>query len=135
MDANRVVRLGVAGGVATVTLDAPATRNALSSAMLEQLAAALRLVREDDTVRVVVLTGGGTVFCAGADLKESRARAAGLSAGQPVTRPATSSLHRPYALQAGTERQGGFAFHADVCCVSARRPSAQAHARQRVLRA
>jgi methylglutaconyl-CoA hydratase len=88
VDANRVVRLEVAGGVATVTLDAPATRNALSSAMVEQLAAALRLVRADESVRVVVLTGGGPVFCAGADLKESRERANG-SAGQALPQPVT----------------------------------------------
>jgi methylglutaconyl-CoA hydratase len=65
-----LVRLDVTGSVATITLDSPANRNALSTALLAQLQARLGEAIEDDTVRVVVLTGAGTVFSAGADLKE-----------------------------------------------------------------
>ncbi len=54
----------------TVTLDSPSNRNALSSRLLEELAAALRQSADDPAVRVVVLTGAGTVFCSGADLSE-----------------------------------------------------------------
>jgi methylglutaconyl-CoA hydratase len=57
-------------GVRTLTLDSPANRNALSARLLDQLAAALRDATTDDDVRVVVLTGSGTVFCSGADLSE-----------------------------------------------------------------
>ena len=57
-------------GVRTLTLDSPANRNALSARLLDQLAAALRDTTTDDDVRVVVLTGSGSVFCSGADLSE-----------------------------------------------------------------
>jgi methylglutaconyl-CoA hydratase len=60
------------GAVTTVTLDSPATRNALSTALLTQLRAALAGALDDPGCRVVVLTGADPAFCAGADLKESR---------------------------------------------------------------
>jgi enoyl-CoA hydratase/carnithine racemase len=55
------------GAVATVTLDRPERRNALSDAMLTALAAAFTELRDDPTVRVVVVTGAPPVFSAGAD--------------------------------------------------------------------
>ena len=59
----------VTGGVATVTLNRPEQRNALSTVMLGELVEAMERVRDDDDVRAVVLTGAGDkVFCAGADL-------------------------------------------------------------------
>jgi enoyl-CoA hydratase/carnithine racemase len=59
----------VSDGVATVTLNRPEQRNALSGQMLEELVDAIGRVRDDDEVRAVVLTGAGEkVFCAGADL-------------------------------------------------------------------
>jgi methylglutaconyl-CoA hydratase len=57
-------------GVRTLTIDSPHNRNALSAAVLGQLDAALRDATSDTGVRVVVLTGAGTVFCSGADLSE-----------------------------------------------------------------
>ncbi|MAY96518.1 MULTISPECIES: enoyl-CoA hydratase-related protein [Nocardioides] len=71
------------GPVAEVTLDSPHNRNALSRALVEQLHAALALVTADDRTRVVVLTGAGTVFCSGADLKEQRSGAAPSALGLP----------------------------------------------------
>jgi methylglutaconyl-CoA hydratase len=65
------------GGVATITLDSPRNRNALSRRLVTELREALTTALGDDGVRVVVLTGTGTVFCAGADLKEQ-------SAGEPL---------------------------------------------------
>ena len=56
-------------GVATITLDSPSNRNALSRALLEQLHAALDMT-EQPGVRVVVLAHTPPVFCAGADLIE-----------------------------------------------------------------
>jgi enoyl-CoA hydratase/carnithine racemase len=56
-------------GVATVTLNSPANRNALSQQLLVDLHAALDAA-EDSRARVVVLTHTPPVFCAGADLKE-----------------------------------------------------------------
>ena len=59
----------VADGVATVTLNRPEQRNALSGQMLAELVDAMGRVREDPDVGAVVLTGAGEkVFCAGADL-------------------------------------------------------------------
>jgi methylglutaconyl-CoA hydratase len=69
---NDLVRLESAGAVTTVTLDSPASRNALSSALLTELHAALAGALDDPACRVVVLTGADPAFCAGADLKESR---------------------------------------------------------------
>ncbi len=65
-----VVSVTRARGIATVTLDAPATRNALSAPLVRDLADALADCREDPAVRAVVLTHTGNTFCAGADLKE-----------------------------------------------------------------
>jgi enoyl-CoA hydratase/carnithine racemase len=63
------LRYEVAGGVATVTLDQPDTRNALSVALLDELLAALRAARDDDAVRCVVLASSHeTVFSSGGDL-------------------------------------------------------------------
>jgi len=56
--------------VAILTLDRPASRNALSRAMLDALEEALADIAGDKTVRAVVLTAAGSVFSAGHDLKE-----------------------------------------------------------------
>lgn len=62
-----------AGGVATLTLNRPESRNALSLGMLRALSTELERAATDSSVRVVVLTGAGPAFCAGHDLKEIRA--------------------------------------------------------------
>jgi enoyl-CoA hydratase/carnithine racemase len=60
-------------GVATLTLNTPASLNALSDAMLAALAAAFDALSHDGTIRVVILRGAGRAFCAGHDLKEMQA--------------------------------------------------------------
>ncbi|MFC4334534.1 enoyl-CoA hydratase/isomerase family protein [Salininema proteolyticum] len=60
-------------GVTTVTLNRPSSRNALSRALIGELAKAFTELSSDDGTRVVVLDHAGPVFCAGADLKESAA--------------------------------------------------------------
>lgn len=75
MDLREVLYDADDGGVATITLNRPEQRNALSARTLRELCEALRTAREDAAVRAVVLTGAGdAAFCAGADL-------AGLAAG------------------------------------------------------
>ncbi len=64
-----VVTLTVADGVATVTLNSPANRNALSPALIDGLGDALDDAIVDRSARVIVLTHVGPAFCAGADLK------------------------------------------------------------------
>lgn len=54
-------------GVATVTLARPDARNALNPRLIEEIRRSMEELAEDDSVRVVVLTGGG-YFCAGADI-------------------------------------------------------------------
>ncbi|WP_238010298.1 enoyl-CoA hydratase-related protein [Dactylosporangium sp. AC04546] len=66
-----LVRAQTERGVATLTLDSPSNRNALSTALIEELLAALAAAEADDAVRVIVLTHTGPVFCSGADLKET----------------------------------------------------------------
>jgi methylglutaconyl-CoA hydratase len=66
-----VLQVEVAAGVATLTLDSPANRNALSRAMRTQLRDALTDALADDAVRAVVLDHTGRVFCSGMDLAEA----------------------------------------------------------------
>ena len=63
------VRYEVDGPIARVTIDRPERRNAMSFTVMQGLAEAMERARDDDVVRVVVLTGeGDKAFCAGADL-------------------------------------------------------------------
>lgn len=62
-------------GILTLTLDRPDKRNALSSALIEELLKALERAELDGEVRVVVIKGSGKDFCAGADLEELLASA------------------------------------------------------------
>ena len=65
------------GAVARLVLNSPNNLNALSDAMLADLAAAFAALEQDQTIRVVILSGTGRAFCAGHDLKEmTAARAA-----------------------------------------------------------
>jgi enoyl-CoA hydratase/carnithine racemase len=58
-------------GVATVTLDRPDAHNAFTTAMCDEMAAMWAHVREDDSVRAVVVTGAGSkAFCTGIDRSE-----------------------------------------------------------------
>ncbi len=59
-----------AGGIATLTLNSPASLNALSDAMLAALQSQFDALATDTSTKVVVLQGAGKVFCAGHDLKE-----------------------------------------------------------------
>lgn len=71
------LRITRRGGVLEVELHRPEVRNAMSLAMVGELAAVLRDAEDDATVRVLVLRGAGGNFCAGADLRdmvEARAR-------------------------------------------------------------
>jgi len=66
-----LVRYAAAEGVATLTLDSPANRNALSVRLVAELEEGLARADGEADVRAVVLTHTGTVFCAGADLSEA----------------------------------------------------------------
>lgn len=85
------VRYEVADGVATLTLDSPHNRNAISTKLGTELLAGLARSATDSTVRAVVLTHTGNTFCAGADLSEA-------SAGAGETDPAVQAARRTDAM-------------------------------------
>lgn len=60
--------LTVSAHVATITLQRPEVRNAFNAAMIAELTACAHQLRDDAGVRVVILRGAGTSFCAGADI-------------------------------------------------------------------
>jgi E-phenylitaconyl-CoA hydratase len=78
-----------ADGIAIVTLNRPERRNAVSAAMRADLARTFDELDADPDVRVAVVTGAGTAFCAGVDLKEgpTAAPAAAALTTPPVVRP------------------------------------------------
>jgi len=61
-------RLEKKGAVARITLDRPSVKNALDDVLIGELTDALDVIAKDETVRVMILTGAGEVFSAGADL-------------------------------------------------------------------
>jgi 2-(1,2-epoxy-1,2-dihydrophenyl)acetyl-CoA isomerase len=67
----------IEGGIATLTMNRPEARNALTREMMYALAEALPRLAADPTVRAVVLTGAGKAFCSGGDVKGFAKRAAG----------------------------------------------------------
>jgi len=70
LEANTII-LEVQEGIAVLTLNRPEVRNAISRALLEDMASALRTVVAAPDARAVIITGAGAqAFCAGADLKE-----------------------------------------------------------------
>jgi methylglutaconyl-CoA hydratase len=80
---TELVHTEVSDGIATLTLDSPHNRNALSPQLMGELTAGLRAALADESVRVVVLSHAGTVFCSGMDLTATAA--AGGAVDMPVT--------------------------------------------------
>ncbi|MUL42962.1 enoyl-CoA hydratase [Streptomonospora sp. PA3] len=107
------VRRTTERGIAVITLDSPANRNALSARLRAGLAAELAAAMADDSVRAVLLTGEGPAFCAGADLKEVAAERAGnpppVSApGMPELFSAVMDAPKPVVAKLnGSARAGG----------------------------
>src|SRR5437867_2872263 len=69
---DAAVLYDVVDGVATLTLNRPAHKNALAEDLRAGLAKAIDAIEHDRSVRAVVLTGAGGVFCAGGDLRGMR---------------------------------------------------------------
>jgi len=63
-----LVLTDVTEGVATLTLNAPDTRNTMTMPMVAEIVAAMDAFEADPTVAAVIVTGAGPAFCAGADL-------------------------------------------------------------------
>ncbi|MFV0474897.1 MAG: enoyl-CoA hydratase-related protein [Pikeienuella sp.] len=82
-----LVRRRAADGVTTLSLNRPADGNAMTQPLWEALHAALAAAAADEACRVIVVTGEGPVFCAGADIDRLRGFAEGAPADIPETRP------------------------------------------------
>ena len=74
------------GEIAVLVLNRPHPRNSLSEALLGALSAALDEIRNDKSIRAVVLAANGPAFCAGHDLKELTARRADADGGRAYFR-------------------------------------------------
>ena len=110
---NRDILMEKEGGIVTLILNRPWVKNALSMEMIEKLKEIFEGFREDDSVRVVIITGAGDAFCSGADLTcvqedSSFVRTGCLSAQELVT--SILSLEKPviaavngYATAGGCE--------------------------------
>ena len=85
--------------VATVTLNRPHRRNAISARMLAQLSSALRDADADPDVRCVLLTGAGKGFCSGLDLKDATA---GTGIGSAARRTSRAAWNRAVRLSFAT---------------------------------
>src|SRR5690348_12854698 len=68
---TELVHFGLTDGVATITLDSPHNRNALSRQLLTELFDALDRAEQDPDARVVLIRSADRVFCSGADLSEA----------------------------------------------------------------
>lgn len=68
---DQLVRYAVADTVATITLDSPHNRNALSRQLVTELFDRLETANTDPAVKVVLIQSSGKVFCSGADLSEA----------------------------------------------------------------
>lgn len=78
------VLYAVVDGIATITLNRPKQMNAMTLALMDGITDAMTRVRDDDSVRVVVITGSGRGFCAGADLAQVAEGSAGDSSAESV---------------------------------------------------
>jgi enoyl-CoA hydratase/carnithine racemase len=108
---DETVRCEVVGGVATITLDSPSNRNALSRELLTDLHTALDRAEQPD-VRAIVLAHTPPVFCAGADLKQ---RSEGPTDSTPMVRAMqrlSEATQPTIAAVQGPVRAGGIGLMA-----------------------
>lgn len=112
------VELSTAGAVATIRINAPATRNALTVEIQDGLLAALDGAERDETVRAVIITGAGDkAFAAGADLKKLRGYTAGdgIAGRLQAVFDRVESLPKPTVAAVGGWALGGGCELAMAC--------------------
>jgi enoyl-CoA hydratase len=105
-----LVQYSVDGSVARLTLDSPANRNALSTALVDQLHQGLTEATEEAGARTVVLGHTGGTFCAGADLAQASSGADPADRARELTRLLRRILELPMPVIAaidGHVRAGG----------------------------
>ena len=138
-----VVLYEVSERIATITLNRPEARNALSSEVLRQLPERMREADADADVDVVVLTGTDPAFCAGLDLKELGSTAGNLGATGADGRPNRDGLRGPFPALSkpiigavnGVAITGGFALalNCDFLVASERAKFGDTHSRVGVM--
>jgi enoyl-CoA hydratase/methylglutaconyl-CoA hydratase len=106
---TELVHLTVDEGVATVTLDSPQNKNALSQQLTGELLERLESAGADDAVRVIVIRSALEVFCSGADLSEATTVGMGVGAQRmvDVQRAIVANPKSVVARVAGPVRAGG----------------------------
>ncbi|MGA1649416.1 MAG: enoyl-CoA hydratase, partial [Ilumatobacteraceae bacterium] len=98
-ETNDVVLFEVSERIATITLNRPEARNALSSEVLRLLPQRMREANERDDVDVIVLTGTDPAFCAGLDLRELGSTAGNLGSGSGADgRPNSDGVRGPFPM-------------------------------------
>lgn len=130
------------GSVATVTMNRPKARNALSQELRRSLWKTMAELEADDTVAAIVLTGADPAFCAGLDLKEL-ASTAGAALGETGAAGETSSQRGPVppltkpliGAVNGVAITGGFevALACDFLIASEKAAFADTHARMGIM--
>jgi enoyl-CoA hydratase len=138
-----VVLFEVSERIATITLNRPAARNALSSEVLSLLPALMRAAEADPEVDVVILTGADPAFCAGLDLKELGSSAGNLGGTGADGRANASGVRGPFPGMTkpligainGVAVTGGFelALNCDFLIASERAKFGDTHARVGVM--
>jgi enoyl-CoA hydratase/methylglutaconyl-CoA hydratase len=119
---QELVHYGVADSVATITLDSPHNRNALSRRLVTELVERIERAGTDPAVKVVLLVSSGRVFCSGADLSE--ASSGGMDEGTRrivALQRLIVTLDKPVVVAvAGAVRAGGIGIvaAADVAVVA-----------------
>ena len=113
------ILVSVVDGIATVTMNRPAQRNAMNRAMLDGLRKSIDDLDERRDVRVVVMRGAGPAFCAGMDLKEMEARGGEADPESDVVevlQRVERSKHPTIAMVHGDAIAGGceLALHCDL---------------------
>ena len=94
---DSVVLLDIADRIATITINRPTARNALSSEVLSLLPKLMKQADASDDVDVLVLTGADPAFCAGLDLKELGSSGRNLGSGSGADgRPNSDGVRGPF---------------------------------------
>jgi enoyl-CoA hydratase len=91
---DSVVLLDVEDRIATITLNRPEARNALSSDVLRLLPQLIERAQSDDDVDVVILTGSDPAFCAGLDLKELGSTGGNIRSGSDASKTSNDDTSR-----------------------------------------
>nr|RAW04030.1 enoyl-CoA hydratase [Aerococcus urinae] len=128
MTARETITLETTNGIALLTLNRPTVLNSINTTLIAEVRAAVAEVAADKQARVLLITGAGRGFCAGADLSETGDWAKGMTVGQGVAhgmKIAFNPMMRElYALEKpivsavnGTAAGGGvgLALVADIC--------------------